>query len=87
MVRLPLFFIDIVWDTRLFNDPLLWPTDDSQPFVFSRAIRASGFGRHADYVFGREGDSVKRAMDTCTSQDGSPNCSELTVQDIETSIS
>ncbi|KAH6887278.1 hypothetical protein BKA70DRAFT_1203376 [Coprinopsis sp. MPI-PUGE-AT-0042] len=81
-VRLPLLFIEIVWDTRPFNDPLLWPTDGSQPFVFSMGD-PSGFGQHADYVFGWEGDSLKRAMDTCTGQDGSPNCSELTVQDID----
>jgi Domain of unknown function (DUF1996) len=34
-VRLPLLFIEIVWDTRPFNDPSIWPEDGSQPFVFS----------------------------------------------------
>lgn len=34
-VRLPLLFIEIVWDTRPFNNPALWPKDGSQPFVFS----------------------------------------------------
>lgn len=34
-VHLPLLFMEIVWDTRPFNDPELWPEDGSQPFVFS----------------------------------------------------
>ena len=34
-VRLPLLFIEIVWDTRSFNDLSIWPEDGSQPFVFS----------------------------------------------------
>ena len=34
-VRLPILFMEIVWDTRAFNDPALWPKDGSQPFVFS----------------------------------------------------
>jgi len=34
-VGLPVLFIEIVWDTRAFNDPLLWPKDGSQPFVLS----------------------------------------------------
>lgn len=32
-VRLPLIFTETVWNTAVFND--LWPTDGSQPFVFS----------------------------------------------------
>jgi len=43
-----------------------------------------GFGQHADYVFGWEGDSLQRAMNECTSQDGIPwNCPALTVQDTD----
>jgi hypothetical protein len=34
-VRVPLLFMEIVWDTRPFNDPALWPEDGSQPLVFS----------------------------------------------------
>lgn len=26
---------EIIWDTREFNDPDLWPEDGSQPFVYS----------------------------------------------------
>jgi len=28
-------FMEIVWDTRQFNDKSLWPKDGTQPFVFS----------------------------------------------------
>ncbi|RXW23736.1 hypothetical protein EST38_g2118 [Candolleomyces aberdarensis] len=83
-VHLPLLFMEIVWDTRPFNDPELWPKDGSQPFVFSMGD-PTGFGQHADYVFGWEGDSLQRAMDVCTGGDGIPtNCPELTVQDMDT---
>jgi hypothetical protein len=83
-VRLPLLFMEIIWDTRPFNDPALWPTDGSQPFVFSMGD-PTGFGQHADYLFGWEGDSLQRAMEVCTGGDGVPwNCPVLTTQDMET---
>lgn len=34
-VRVPLLFMEIMWDTRLFNSAEMWPVDGSQPFVFS----------------------------------------------------
>ncbi|TFK21040.1 hypothetical protein FA15DRAFT_624498 [Coprinopsis marcescibilis] len=82
-VRTPILFLEIVWDTRPFNDASLWPKDGTQPFVFSMGD-PTGYGQHADYVFGWEGDSLQRAMDVCTGGDGIPtHCEALTVQDIE----
>ncbi|TFK39534.1 hypothetical protein BDQ12DRAFT_650069 [Crucibulum laeve] len=76
-VRLPMIFMETVWDTRQFN---MWPTDGSQPFVYSMGD-PTGYGQHADYVFGWEGDSLQRAMDTCTDISGVPDsCKALTVQ-------
>ncbi|KAH6911269.1 hypothetical protein BKA70DRAFT_1270018, partial [Coprinopsis sp. MPI-PUGE-AT-0042] len=50
-VRLPLLFMEIMWDTRPFNSAELWPTDGSQPFVLSQGD-PTGYGHHADFLFG-----------------------------------
>ncbi|TEB24887.1 hypothetical protein FA13DRAFT_1638238 [Coprinellus micaceus] len=77
-VRLPLILYETVWDTRQFLN--MWPTDGSQPLVYSMGD-PTGYGQHGDYLFGWEGDSLQRAMDTCTDQGGQPeSCRALTVQ-------
>jgi hypothetical protein len=34
-VKIPQILYETIWDTKPFNDKSLWPTDGSQPFVFS----------------------------------------------------
>lgn len=36
-----------MWDTTVFSDKSLWPTDGSQPFVYSMGD-GTGYGQHGD---------------------------------------
>ncbi|KAH6908904.1 hypothetical protein BKA70DRAFT_1426783 [Coprinopsis sp. MPI-PUGE-AT-0042] len=77
-VVVPQIFIELVWDTKKFNH--LWEMGAPNPFVFSHGD-PTGYGQHADYVFGWEGDSLQRAMDSCKSYGGP--CPVLKMQSID----
>ena len=68
----------MVWDTTPYNDRSLWPSDGSQPFIWSYGD-PTGYGTHGDYVFGWKDTSLQQAMDT-NCQPGS--CAALSEQSI-----
>ncbi|KAK4183224.1 hypothetical protein QBC35DRAFT_443732 [Podospora australis] len=75
-VKIPQVMLEVMWDTREFNDLNEWPEDGSQPLVLSTGD-TTGYGQHGDYVFGWEGNSLQTAMDSgCYLR----NCSSLTEQ-------
>lgn len=81
-VRIPQLMLEVVWDTRAFNNKAEWPADGSQPFILSTGD-PTGLGQHADYVFGWKGDSLQKAMDTSGCM-GARSCAGLKTQAINT---
>lgn len=77
-VRVPQLFYEVIFETKQFNNRNDWPTDGSQPFVWSFGDR-TGFGSHGDYVFGWKDDSLQKIMN----EECYVNCRTMKTQSID----
>jgi hypothetical protein len=69
---------EVIYETKEFNDPALWPEDGSQPFVYSFGD-GSGYANHGDYLFGWKDDALQKIMD----EECFVNCKSMRTQSIE----
>jgi hypothetical protein len=76
-IRVPQVTYEAVWDTTKFN--CLWTSGSPNPFVWSFE-GISGYGTHADYMFGWKGDGLQRAMNK--SECFYDGCGSITKQDM-----
>ncbi|KAI0425753.1 hypothetical protein F5Y09DRAFT_346378 [Xylaria sp. FL1042] len=60
-VKLPQIMYELMWDTHEFADSADFPTDGSNPYIYS--MNVGGSAAHGDYLFGWEGDTLQKAMD------------------------
>lgn len=68
--------LETVFDTGKFP-AADWPEDGHQPFVWAQGD-GTGYGYHADYVFGWKGNSLQKAVDQRCSMN---TCDGLKTQD------
>jgi hypothetical protein len=77
-VRVPQVMFEVIYETKEFNDPTLWPEDGSQPFVYSFGD-GTGYANHGDYLFGWKDDALQKIMD----EECFVNCSSMRTQSIQ----
>lgn len=76
-VRMPQLMYEVIFETKDFNNKADWPTDGTQPFVWSFGD-GTGYGSHGDYVFGWKDDSLQKIMDDACYV----NCTSMKTQSI-----
>ncbi|KAI1860734.1 hypothetical protein JX265_008346 [Neoarthrinium moseri] len=77
-VKIPQLMFEVIFDTAPFNNKADWPTDGTQPFMWSFGD-TTGYGTHGDYVFGWKDDSLQKIMnEPCY-----VNCKSMKTQTID----